>query len=572
MKRLLFSLFSFISITGIAQVSQRGQMLQYNGSSAKTPLENVLLTASGASSVNSSKDGSFTLDFRILHAGDKVTIRRIEKSGYEVFNTDAINQWYISKNNEIYKIVMCQTSVLDQIKERYRKVAIQACEDRLQQAETAEEERRKQGIITEEELQSRLIKLEEQHEKELDKIDNYVDRIARIDLSALNSKEKKIISLVEKGQLDEAIKAYDELKLVDKYRKEREAVQKLEEAKQAITQEQTKREKNLEELNLALGRQINVLNLAGGADNVQKLRTLLHDWAKADTTQLIPTQQYAHFLLDNNEYEAAEKIVHRYLSTHPDTKDYYHALSLLGTIQVSRHDMDKAFKVLAESKLFYENAINGVYNESTIEDMLELQSIYTAIAVGEDHLQQYEEAQENRLLALSLAEKVLQIDPKEESQYAVALFNLAKSYFGKKDFQLAIPKLEEALGLFEKLPATASTLQYKAYCESFISQSLLRTNAPKEEVLKFNRLAMSTVERIKELNPISSTYTVAIQQFQSALIALQFKDKEDYVRYMEECIKNFEQVYIKDRQAYGIYLESFKGQYADGLKLLESQP
>lgn len=97
--RFLFSVITIVLVTLMnvlyAQSTQSGIVLEYDGNNKKKPLANVEIVVNNAGSTVSDAHGKFNLNFRTLKPGDKITVRRVEKLGYEVFNTEAVSQFTI---------------------------------------------------------------------------------------------------------------------------------------------------------------------------------------------------------------------------------------------------------------------------------------------------------------------------------------------------------------------------------------------------------------------------------------------------------------------------------------------
>ena len=91
-----------------AQSVQRGMCMQYNGKASKTSLGGVEIVAANAGSTVSGAQGDFSLTFKTLKAGNKVSVMRVAKSGYVLFNKEAVDQWYISRSDKPFAIVMCK--------------------------------------------------------------------------------------------------------------------------------------------------------------------------------------------------------------------------------------------------------------------------------------------------------------------------------------------------------------------------------------------------------------------------------------------------------------------------------
>jgi len=88
-----------------AQIIQQVQVVEYQGENTKTPLDNVVLSVYNAPTAVSDTEGQAVLQFRVLHEGDKVRLRRMERDGYEsdqnrlfVMNTQTGEKTFVSKD------------------------------------------------------------------------------------------------------------------------------------------------------------------------------------------------------------------------------------------------------------------------------------------------------------------------------------------------------------------------------------------------------------------------------------------------------------------------------------------
>lgn len=196
-----------------AQATQRGVVLLYRaGQAEKTPLPGVSLTAQNAGAAMSGDDGTFTLKFRTLHAGDAIQFRRVEASGYEVMDRESLEGLVIGNeaNDTPLRIVMCLTQELDSLRDGYRSVAAQRYQQQLAASQAQAEALRKQGKIQEAEYQRRMDELESNYQQQLESLDAYVDKFARLDLTELDAFEQEIMALVSEGRFEEAIAKYEE--------------------------------------------------------------------------------------------------------------------------------------------------------------------------------------------------------------------------------------------------------------------------------------------------------------------------------------------------------------------------
>ncbi len=280
-----------------AQVEQRGVVLEYQGDQAKTPLSKVSISAKDAGNVLSEDNGTFTLQFRTLHPGSDIQMRRIEKAGYEVMNQELVEQFRVGgKESRPIQVVMCSKSKLQQLRDNYRSVASKRYEQQLKLSEAEAEKLRQEGKLKEEEYNARLDALEEEYEEKLSQLESYIDKFARIDLGDVDAYEQQIVSLVQEGKFEEAISLYDQQDFPGKIKQSREARQKLVDMKTTIAQAELAQAEENQRLRQSIDRQITLLKMAGGEENLKKVHELYHQVFLADTTYVPSRIEYAFSL------------------------------------------------------------------------------------------------------------------------------------------------------------------------------------------------------------------------------------------------------------------------------------
>lgn len=528
----------------------------YHGAQAKTPLGGVSISAYGAASTISDSKGQFSLNFRVLHEGDKVNVRRIEKAGYEVFNTEAIDQWYITRSHISYQIVMCETATLTKLKDHYREAAIQACTERLQKDEAHEEEQHKKGLITEEEYLKRIDQLETDHEKLLDKIDTYVDRIARIDLSAISKEEQQIIALVEAGKFDDAIAAYDKLKLVEKYRTERASVQKLEDTKKKIQQAQEKHEAASNDLYEAAKRQVNLLRMAGGKENFLKAQQIMTTLFWADSTQVRPATDLAVFLIDHHDYKEAEHVLQAVSPHCQNWRETTNVKSLLASLQTFWNNYEAGQKILLEClDLCQQNVVDD--EESSLSPLLTLYNTYFTMAANSFQMDQDSLTDLYNQKALTTAERIYAIDSTRTDLLAKANFSRGNYLFGFKRHEESSQYLQKCLDLYSSLPNDQIDLKIRARCKGTLAQNLAQLGQ-KERAMSLTNESIADTEILYQLDPTANIYDLALSKFRAAILFFSFGEKEKFVEYIDASIELYSIMAQKNPQAFNPYVEKIK--------------
>ena len=338
-----------------AQAVQDGIIKEYNEKNAKTPLSGVELNVRSAGSTVSDTNGEFSLRFLTLKPGEKVNVRRIEKLGYELFNKEAIEQWNINPATP-FVIVMCRADRFKKIRDNYERVSSESYERQLKKEQAQLARLKEEGRLKEDEYNRQLAELNENYEKQLDKLENYVDRFSRIDLSELSATESEIIALVQDGRIDEAIERYDRQGYVDKYTREVSQLKDVSAAIDRLEDVKFAKEQSRDSLLAAINRQVETLRLAGGRENFNKIGVILHDVAYADTTDVAQMREYVDFCQEQKRFSdaiIAMKII-MVIRDRQGIDDLSHAKRVvvrrnIGNIYAEMNDFENAEKYYKES-------------------------------------------------------------------------------------------------------------------------------------------------------------------------------------------------------------------------------
>ncbi len=280
-KLFVFLLLLATPILTVAQTNQRGAVKEYREANNKRPLSGVQLEITNAGSAVSDRKGDFLLEFRTLKPGQKVSVRRIEKVGYEIFNKEALEQWNINPD-EPFTIIMVRSELFKQIRDNYSRISSKSYAEQYEKEKSALEKERQDGRITEEKLREQLEELSSWYDSQLNNLDNYVDRFARIDLSELSENERSIINLVKEGKLDEAIERYNKSNLIETFESETSESLKLSESIDALNALKIAKDNSISEIWDMLERQMDLYALKGGKDSYEKICEILKRVANAD--------------------------------------------------------------------------------------------------------------------------------------------------------------------------------------------------------------------------------------------------------------------------------------------------
>lgn len=268
-----------------AQTSQKGVVKEYREENSKRPLAGVEVEITNAGSVVSDRKGGFLLEFRTFKPGQKVNVRRIEKSGYEIFNKEALEQWNINPD-EPFTIVMVKQELFKEIRDNYSRISSKSYAEQYEKEKAALDKERQEGRLSEERHREELEKLSDWYDAQLDNLDNYVDRFARIDLAELDENERTIIQLVKEGKLEEAMARYDEWGLIEIIESEVTDLSEIRNAVDDLNALMEEKEALLKEQWSKFQRELDFRILTGGRKGYDMASEMLMRAAKADPNNL----------------------------------------------------------------------------------------------------------------------------------------------------------------------------------------------------------------------------------------------------------------------------------------------
>lgn len=272
MKRISIFLLLFIySVSMFCQSMQDGFVKEYNDKNKKKPLAGVELLISNANRDVSGKDGEFHLQFRTLKPGDPVHVQQIIKAGYEIFNKEQLEVWRIAHHNEPFTIIMCKSSTLKALKDEYNAIAYKSYEEQRAKELKLWNEHLKQGRVKQAEYEKQIASLCDYYDKKLDNLDTYIDRFARIDMSEITREERRIVELVRKGMIQEAIDEYNALKLDEELIRNYREYQKADSAIESLAKVSQKKHAYEEELLASLNNKFNLMMMQGSRQAIDEI-------------------------------------------------------------------------------------------------------------------------------------------------------------------------------------------------------------------------------------------------------------------------------------------------------------
>lgn len=447
MKRLASTFWGlFLVILNVmAQATQPCLVKKYNQKQAKTPLAGVQVMVNNAGSAVSDVNGSILLTFRTLKPGDKVKLISAKKEGFELMNKTAVEQWNISRNNTPFSLVLVESNYFFKLKEKLTETSTESYKTKYEQAVQELEEQKKAGQLMEEEYNKRYDELETKFQDQLTNLDNYIDQFARIDLSEVSADEQRILDMVQDGQIDEAVKAYEQLDISGKLRQARENKKALVEARTKIAAEEARQDEAINDLKAKQKREIATLKLAGGKNNYDKVGRMLKENALADTMDYEALLAYSDFALSQKDYGEAEQFLSMSLTASGDDPiKQAHVLTLLGNMYSELHDFDNAEKSYLKALESYSK--NPEANRPEVAGTKNnLGSLYGAV-------QDFAKSEEYYLSSLEDYDVLCKEDPDTYLDWMGSTqSNLGNTYFYTQDYAKADEYFQKALKIYTQL-------------------------------------------------------------------------------------------------------------------------
>ena len=514
-----------------AQTVQSGTVSEYKEALKKRPLGGVELLISNAPTTVSDKGGKFSLQFQTLRPGQKVNIRRIEKSGYEIFNKDALDQWNINPD-EPFVILMVRSDRFKEIKDNYNRVSSKSYEEQYLKEKERLQKEHEDGKLTIDQLRSEIVNLQEEYDRQLLNLDNYIDRFARIDLSALSKNELEIIELVQNGEIDKAIQKYDELNLINDYAQTIDDLSELQSANKAIQNQIAKTIRAKEALSAQLLNNISLLQLKGGRESFARIGQMYKELIAIDPTDIKILNQYVSYCIDQNLMEDAISTLNTILSFELTYNQRIQSLIALSGVYITTLDYDSAQSTLSQAMdnltLLESQQSSDSYEIDQYRSM-----IYDNLGISYQYLSEYRKAEELMLKAHDIRSSLYSIDKTNYAmeQLAKSKHNLANNYLRIRRFDEAVGFYDEAISLYAALTGMdekyegeyAETIADLATCYQY---SLDFNNA---ESYYLN--AISILQSLVSINPNRYNESICMAYSNLASLYIETHDYDKAIKY-----------------------------------------
>ena len=309
---------------------QKGITFRYNGKNPRTPLGGVYVkTATSPNGVVSNENnGVFFLKLQNIKMGDRLGRATVSKKGLMVFNQQAVDEW--SARKEPLKLILCDANQFQKQKNNLISIGRNQAEKKYKKRLAELEKKNKAQQLTLDEYYAKLDSINRDRDNAEKHMEEYADMFARIDESEVDTLAQRAIELFNQGQLEEAIKLFEQGNYLEKLDDALKIKTQAEELRQKADSAEVLADKDIEEYKKSIQAQVSAYKMSNEWDKAAELLKGLAD--KLQTQDVIG--DYAIFSQNQNQFAEAEKYYKLYINklsnlfnTRPDTYKSHMAAS-----------------------------------------------------------------------------------------------------------------------------------------------------------------------------------------------------------------------------------------------------
>lgn len=485
---------------------QKGITFRYNGKNPRTPLGGVYVkTATSPNGVVSNENnGVFFLKLQNIKMGDRLGRATVSKKGLMVFNQQAVDEW--SARKEPLKLILCDANQFQKQKNNLISIGRNQAEKKYKKRLAELEKKNKTQQLTLDEYYAKLDSINRDRDNAEKHMDEYADMFARIDESEVDTLAQRAIELFNQGQLEEAIKLFEQGNYLEKLDDALKIKTQAEELRQKADSAEVLADKDIEEYKKSIQAQVSAYKMSNEWDKAAELLKGLAD--KLQTQDVIG--DYARFSLTQNLFAEAETYYNIYIkkqlllsNTNPQIYEYglavsYHNLALIynntNRLKESEHMYKLALEIrkrLAENNTpRYESDLAQTYNN--------LANLY------EDE-QRLIESEQMYELALVIFKRLEETNPQVyEPHLALIYNNLGVLYKRTKQFLKSEQMYSVALEIYKRLVETNPQIVESGLARTYYNLGLLYSDTQRfHESEQMYKYSLEIRKRLAATNPLA---------------------------------------------------------------------
>lgn len=481
-------LLSSCNVLAQSVLVQKGITYRYNGKNPRIPIGGVYVkTATSPNGVVSDEgNGTFALKLQNIKMGDRLGRATVNKAGLMIFNQQAVDEW--SARKEPLKLILCDANQFQKQKNNLIAIGRNQAEKKYKKRLAELEQKNKAQQLTLDEYHAKLDTINRERDNAEKHMDEYADMFARIDESEVDSLAQRAIELFNQGQLEEAIRLFEQGNYLEKIDDALKIKTQAEELRQKADSAEFLADKDIEEYKKSIQAQVSAYKMSNDWDKAGELLKGLAD--KLQTLDAI--WEYAIFSQNQNQFVETEKYYKLYinkLSSFSDTKSEENVQNLAKSYN-NLANLYRGTQRFAESELMYKSALE----------------IYKRLVEENPH--HYSQQQAN------------------------CLFWLADSQLKQEKYTEAISPLEKALEFYKKEAEQGESIDYYTTIMSWLHQLYGQEEKYSQAYLCFkqNIPLLKTLYQSDKSNYTELLNGILVAQSFYAIFEKQYVEAETYSR------------------------------------------
>ena len=288
---------------------QKGITFRYNGKKPRTPLGGVYVkTATSPNGVVSDENnGVFFLKLQNVKMGARLGRTTVSNTDLMIFNQKEVDEW--SARKEPLKLILCDANQFQKQKNNFISIGINQAEKKYKKRLAELEKKNKAQQLTLDEYHAKLDSINRDRDNAEKHMEEYADMFARIDESEVDTLAQRAIELFNQGQLEEAIKLFEQGNYLEKLDDALKVKTQAKELRQKADSADVLADKDIEEYKKSIQAQVSAYKMSNKWDKAAELLKRLAD--KLQTQDVI--WDYAIFSQNQNQFAEAETYYNIYI-------------------------------------------------------------------------------------------------------------------------------------------------------------------------------------------------------------------------------------------------------------------
>ena len=522
---------------------QKGITFRYNGKNPRTPLGGVYVkTATSPNGVVSDENnGVFSLKLQNIKMGDRLGRATVSKKGLMVFNQQAVDEW--SARKEPLKLILCDANQFQKQKNNLISIGRNQAEKKYKKRLAELEKKNKAQQLTLDEYHAKLDSINRDRDNAEKHMEEYADMFARIDESEVDTLAQRAIELFNQGQLEEAIKLFEQGNYLEKLDDALKVKTQAKELRQKADSAEFLADKDIEEYKKSIQAQVSAYKMSNEWDKAAELFKGLAD--KLQTQDVI--WDYARFSQNQNQFAEAETYYKIYIKKQlllsktnpqiyePALGDSYNNLGVLY----------RATQRFSDSEQMYNSALEirkrlAATNPQAYEHGLAM--TYSNLGILYHDTQRFTDSEQMYNSALDIYKRLVGANPQAyEPGLAMTYSNLGILYHAIQRFTDSEQMYNSALEIYKRLAATNPQPYERALAMSYNNLgNLYRDTQRFSDSEQKHKFALEIRRRLASTNP--QAYEPALAMSYNNLANLynvtqRFTDSEQMYKFALEIYK-----------------------------------